>query len=128
VLFHWLDEELRAGRSVVGEANFTPQAARAFEALPPHRTLQLLCTAPRAVVIERYAKRRRHRGHLDDVVLGELRAGLHEEQWEPLPLAGELIRIDDPQGRRDELVGCVRTLLRGTTTADSSLQVRDGRH
>jgi predicted kinase len=94
LMFHWLAEELGAGRAAVVEANFTGQAVPFFAALPPYRPLQLFCTAPREVVIERYAARSRHEGHLDDVILEELRAGQHEDQWQPLPLAGELVELD----------------------------------
>jgi predicted kinase len=94
LMFHWLAEELRCGRPVVVEANFTGAATPSFTVLPPHRTIQLFCTASREVVLERYAARSRHEGHLDDVVLEELRAGQHEDQWSALPLAGELLEVD----------------------------------
>jgi predicted kinase len=93
-MFDWVGRLLASGHPAILEANFTPVAAERFAGLPPHRAFQLFCTAPREVVIERYAARRRHEGHLDALIVEELRAGLHQEQWEPLPLPGELQRFE----------------------------------
>jgi len=107
-MFHWVAEELRHARSLIVESNFTAAAAPSFAKLPAHRSLQLFCTAPRELVIERYAARSRHEGHLDDVILDELRAGRHEDQWSPLPLA--------------RLLAQVRALLRaGSQTGEQAL-------
>jgi len=114
IMFHWAAEELRADCSAIVEANFTADAAPALEALPPHRTLQLFCTAPRAVVIERYAARTRHHGHLDDVVLDELRAGEHEVQWKLLELTGERIELEIATADLDALVERVRAEFKTT--------------
>ena len=108
VMFDLLEQLLAAGRPAIVEANFTAAAAPRFERLPPHRSLQVFCTAPREVVIERYAARRRHGGHLDDVVLEELRAGRHEEQWERLPLNGELVELEIDAADLDAVVDRVR--------------------
>jgi predicted kinase len=113
LMFHWLAEELRAGRSIVAEANFTAAAVPRFAALPSHRVLQLFCTAPRDVVVERYAARTRHHGHLDDVVLEELRAGRHEEQWRPLELGGEVVELRIESADVDAIVARARALLHG---------------
>jgi predicted kinase len=123
VMFHWAAEELRCRRSAIVEANFTAAAVPAFAALPPHRAFQLFCTAPRSVVIDRYAARPRHRGHLDDVVLEELRAGEHELQWQPLPLACELVELEITNADLDALVERIRALLgEGIDEAVSSLK------
>ena len=123
VMFHWIEEELRAGRALVAEANFTPSAAPRFARLPSHRSLQLLCTAPREVVIERYAARRRHGGHLDDVVVRELRAGEHEDQWLPIPLAGEVVELDAVTADLDAVAARVRERLQaGSADAVSALE------
>jgi hypothetical protein len=110
-MFHWVAEELAAGRSLVVESNFTAAATPFFAELPAHRPLQLFCTAPRELVIERYAARSRHEGHLDAVILDELRAGQHEEQWSPRPLAGELLELDVATADLDALVAHVRASL-----------------
>jgi predicted kinase len=123
LMFHWLGEELRTGRSAIVEANFTGAAAPLFAALPPHRVLQLFCFAPREVVIERYAARARHRGHLDDVVLDELRAGEHEDQWQPLPLDGDVVEVEIEAADLGAVVARVSGALAGGIGArDSSFQ------
>ncbi len=111
LMFDWVGRLLAAGRPTILEANFTPPAAERFAGLPPHRTFQLFCTAPCDVVIERYAARRRHGGHLDTVVLHELRAGLHEEQWEPLPLDGALQQFEIGSGDVEVIVSRIREAL-----------------
>ena len=110
-MFDWAGQLLAAGQSVIVEANFTAAAAPRFAGLPPHRTLQVFCTAPREVVIARYAARKRHGGHLDDVIVGELQAGLHEEQWERLPLAGDVQEFELDTGDADAVVARVRDTL-----------------
>jgi predicted kinase len=107
LMFDWAGRLLLAGRSLIVEANFTPQAAAQFAPLPPHRTFQLFCSAPRDLVIERYSARRRHDGHLDDAVLEELQAGLHEEQWERLSLPGELQEFEIGKSDVDAIVARV---------------------
>jgi predicted kinase len=94
LMHHVVADQLRAGHSAVAEANFRPELSSSwFAALPPHRAFQLLCTAPDEVLLERYATRRRHAGHLDDQVLAELRAGTLRG-YAPLDLDGELIQLD----------------------------------
>ena len=117
LMFDWAGELLAAGSPLVLEANFTRPAMPSFDALPAHRTLQLFCTAPRDVVIERYAARRRHGGHLDGLVLEELRAGRHEEQWERLPLPGELHEVEIETADVDALVARVAQRLGPEATA-----------
>jgi predicted kinase len=111
LMFDWVAEELRCGRSAIVESNFTAAAAPAFARLPAHRPIQLFCAASREVVIERYAARSRHQGHLDSVILDELRAGQHEDQWSPLPLGGELVEVDIAADDLDAVVARVRSLL-----------------
>jgi predicted kinase len=111
LMFDWVGRLLAARHSAIVESNFTPPAAPLFDRLPPHRTFQVFCTAPREVVIARYAARRRHDGHLDRVVLEELRAGLHEEQWQPLPLAGELRQFEIGNGDVEAIVARVGETL-----------------
>jgi predicted kinase len=87
---------LDAGSGAVLEANFfRGLSERAFDRLPPHRLVQVHCTAPAEVVLERYERRAgRHPGHLDDLrkdeVLERLRDGAHD----PLDLPGLVLRVD----------------------------------
>jgi hypothetical protein len=74
------------------------------------------------VVIERYAARSRHQGHLDDVILDELRAGQHEDQWSPLPFTGELLELDVTTADLDAVVAHIRSsLAAGSDTDESAL-------
>jgi hypothetical protein len=73
-------------------------------------------------VIERYAARARHEGHLDDLILEELRAGRHEDQWSPLPLAGELLELDVATADLDAVVAhVVSALASGSETDEPAL-------
>ncbi len=75
---------LEVGSGVVLEANyFRGLSERAIESLPPHRLVQVHCSAPADIVLERYEQRAgRHPGHLDDrrghEVLSRLRDGAHD--------------------------------------------------
>ena len=103
LLFHVLELVLLAGHDVLAEANFTPADANPeFDALrrrAPFRAFQIYCTAPRDVLLARFAgrarDRTRHAGHVDDRgVVEELRAALEEDRHLPLALAGELVELD----------------------------------
>jgi hypothetical protein len=94
VLFHWLDVELAARRSLIAESTFDPRAEAAFAALPAHVAVQVFCTAPAEVLLRRYGERRRHPGHVDADVLEELRDGQHEARFRPLELGGDLVVLD----------------------------------
>lgn len=95
LLFHSLDQVLRAGHDAIVEGNFTPGIAEAeFERLPLFRALQVFCAAPEALLLDRFAMRRRHPGHVDEVVLEEMRAGATFLRSRPLEIGGELIELD----------------------------------
>jgi predicted kinase len=89
---------LEAGRSAILEANFfRGDAERQFAALPEHRVVQLHCSAPLDLLVERYTTRRRHHGHHDDEKVHLLQERFDGGTHEPLDLAGELIRVDTSQ-------------------------------
>ena len=100
MLFDILAQELRAARSVVIDASFGPPVANEeFAALHrrwPFDALQLYCTAPRDVLLDRYAARAptRHPGHLDSFIQDEVAAGLDDDRWAPLTLPGHCVTID----------------------------------
>jgi len=56
--------------------------------------VQVFCTAPDDVILERYAARVRHPGHLDVEIVDELRERLSRREWKPLDLGGTLIELD----------------------------------
>ena len=86
---------LAAGVSSVAEANFFRGSERLFAALPPHRLVQVHCTAPREVLLERHRSRTgRHPGHLDSERLDEVAARYDSGTNGALELAGELLVLD----------------------------------
>lgn len=98
VIYLWLETELRAGHSVIAEANFDAGTVGAeLERLPPHRTFQIHCTAPLEVLLSRYSARERHPGHLGDAVLPEIEVGVAGRGWEPLDLPGVRVALDTAQ-------------------------------
>ena len=92
LLFAVAGEILRAGGSVVVEGNFSD--AEPFARLPPARLVQVHLSAPPEVLIDRYLFRPRHPGHQTEAYEPEIRARIAAGDWEPLPLAGTLIRVD----------------------------------
>lgn len=95
LLFHSLGEILRAGHDAIVEGNFAPGISEAeFERLPPFRALQVFCVAPEPVLLDRFATRRRHPGHVDEIVLEEMRAGAAFLRPRPLEIGGEFIELD----------------------------------
>jgi predicted kinase len=94
ILFARVASELRAGRDVVAEANFDGASAPRFAALPPARIVQVHCSAPPEVLLERYRSRVRHPGHLDGEILDEVRQAIALGRHDPLPLGGELVELD----------------------------------
>jgi predicted kinase len=83
---------LEAGTDCILETNFN--RADPFRALPAARIVQISCTAPDHVLLERYAGRERHPGHNDAVKRMALGERLKAEEWRPLELQGELIVVD----------------------------------
>jgi len=88
---------LGAGASVIVEGNFFRDQTREFAALPAHRLVQLHCSAPLDVLLDRYAQRRRHAVHHDTEKINELPARFASDAHAPLSLDGELIRLDTTQ-------------------------------
>jgi predicted kinase len=95
LLFLIARRELEAGRSLVLEANFVAgRAEPAFAALPPHHVVQVYCTAPEEVLVERYLARDRHPGHHDRLRAEEVRAAIRSGRHDRLAVDGELIELD----------------------------------
>lgn len=83
--------------SLIVEANFFGNQATRFASLPPHRLAQIHCSAPLAVLIERYAARERHPGHHDAEKIDELPARFESNAHAPLRVDGELVLLDTAQ-------------------------------
>jgi predicted kinase len=103
LLYHVLETQLRAGRSCVVEANFDHHAAserlRRLQERLPFRALQMVCTAPANVLLDRYVARTgsRHPGHFDELRLDDVREAIAAGRWRALDLGGETIELDTSQ-------------------------------
>lgn len=120
VLWHVLEAELAAARSVLIEGNFSAGHSDAHLARLAERfaftTFQIHCFAPVQVLYERYEARiaDRHPGHTDAERLPGLREALEPDLY-LLALPGPLIRLDtssfdeiDYEGLRENLCGHLR--------------------
>jgi predicted kinase len=110
LLLHAAAVELRAGRSLVLEANFAAgESESRFAELPPHRLVQVHCSAPAELLLERFRQRARHPGHLDTSMVADVARAIADGRHMPLALPGELIALDTS---RDVDLGAIVTTLR----------------
>lgn len=111
LLFLVAAELLGSGRSLVVEGNFS--RAEPFLALPPARLVQVHVSAPAAILAERFRTRAdRHPGHPDAEYEPEILARTARGDWEPLPLPGEVLRIDTTSWPdTDAIAGQIATML-----------------
>jgi predicted kinase len=112
VLFHVLDELLRARVSAVAEGNFA--RTEPFARLPPARALQVHVSAPPETLRARLADRPgRHAVHYDAEAAAEIADRAAAGEWEPLPLDAELLRVDtEPFPDVGEVAGRVAAAIR----------------
>jgi predicted kinase len=87
------EETVQAGASLVLEANFIRGGEAKLAGLQA-RFVQLHCSAPFEVLIERYGSRDRHPGHVDSERIEALREAVETGRHNPLDLPGATIRID----------------------------------
>jgi dephospho-CoA kinase len=88
-------ELLAHGVSTIAEGNFAA-GAPLFVDLPPAWVVQVHVSAPPHVVRARLLERdpHRHAVHYDREAADEIAARARAGEWEPLPLGGELVRVD----------------------------------
>lgn len=90
-----VEESIAAGASLVLEANFVRDGdVGARLAALPVRFVQVHCSAPLEVLLERYGNRERHPGHVDTERIEALRDAVETGRHDPLALGGETIRLD----------------------------------
>ena len=95
VMLALAEECVAAGASLVLEANFLRGGeVEARLAALPARFVQVCCSAPLEVLVERYASRKRHPGHVDSERIDALREAVESGRHEPLDLPGETIRVE----------------------------------
>jgi|TARA_Y100000310_G_scaffold257703_2_gene265847 hypothetical protein len=121
LLFRWIAVEIAAKRSLIAEMNFhahlDPPKFVALRKRMPCRFVQVHCTAPKDVLIERYQTRAasgaRHPGHFDDAteVQGSIVERLDQGEWAPLQIAGPLIHGDPAVWDFDRILSELRTAI-----------------
>src|SRR5258707_1001795 len=94
LIFALLRTMLASGVSSIAEANFFHHHESHFASLPEHRSVQIHCEAPLAVLLDRYASRERHAGHHDAEKIKELPARFESGVHSPLNLDGALFKLD----------------------------------
>jgi predicted kinase len=89
------EESVAARASLVLEGNFVRggEFAARLAALPA-RFVQIHCSAPLEVLLDRYGSRTRHPGHIDHERGQALREAVESGRHEALDLSGEAIRLD----------------------------------
>jgi predicted kinase len=87
-------ESVTAGAGVVLEANFIRGDGAHDLAALPASFVQVHCSAPLAVLLERYGSRERHPGHGDSERIEAVRGAVESGRHDPLDLPGETIRLD----------------------------------
>jgi diadenosine tetraphosphate (Ap4A) HIT family hydrolase/predicted kinase len=124
LIYHFLEIELRAGRSVVVEGTFGPESADAEFAAEheryPFEALQLYCFAPDDVLLTRYEARApdRHPGHVDGSITDEVRVQLQANRWRPLSLPGRLVEVDTSSFEALDVDGVVALAAAHVATAE----------
>jgi predicted kinase len=90
-----VEESVALGGSLMLEANFVLGSEVASRlAVLPARFVQVHCSAPLDVLLERYEQRERHPGHVDTERVEALREAVETGRHEPLDLPGETIRVE----------------------------------
>lgn len=95
VLLGVVEAAVEAGAGIVVEANFVHGSEVAGRlARLPARFVQVHCSAPLELLVERRRKRERHPGHVDTEPAAALREAVESGRHAPLGLPGETIRLD----------------------------------
>ena len=90
-----VEDSVAAGGSLVLEGNLVrgSEVEKRLAVLPA-RIVQVHCSAPLEVLIERYEGRDRHPGHIDTERATALREAVETGRHDPLDLPGETVRLD----------------------------------
>ena len=102
LLYHLLEEMLKANQSLVVESNFRQElASEELSALQGNyrfETVQVLCRADGEVLLERFKQRtesgERHPGHVDHLNYDEFEAALRQGDWDALDIDGRVVTVD----------------------------------
>jgi predicted kinase len=102
LLYHSIEAQVRAGKSLVIESNFTngPATTRLREMKVRYavETLQIQCMTDGEVLFNRFKERaesgERHPGHVDATTYDEMRDILLKGRHDPLDIGGPIIEVD----------------------------------
>jgi predicted kinase len=101
ILDYIVEEELKAGHSLIIESNFKPEIDSARFRAIQHRFgvvgVQVLCWAERDILFERYSahhQTNRHPGHIESATPEEQRRDLALGKGKPLQIGGPVIELD----------------------------------
>ncbi len=122
ILRYMVGQFLGAGQSVIVESNFrADREGGSFEDLIARyhpRIVQVLCETAPDVAYERFKRRaesgERHPGHIDQVTIAAIEEQLRPGTWEPLPLEGEVIRVDLTDFEKVDYEGVVERISEST--------------
>jgi predicted kinase len=102
LLYFFIEAQLKAGRSLIAEANFkadfdTPLILAMHEQYL-FTPIQIFCYADPEILIQRFVQRgnstERHPAHIDQVMAADIRSSLLKKEYRPLEVGGQLIEID----------------------------------
>ena len=102
VLYHVLEELLKANQSVVVESNFRKELASeelsTLQRKYRFETVQVLCKADGETLLKRFKQRaesgERHPGHVDGLNYDEFEAILRQGDWDALEIDGRVVIVD----------------------------------
>jgi predicted kinase len=102
VLYHVLEELLKANQSLVVESNFRKELASeelsALQRKYRFETVQVLCKADGETLLKRFKQRaesgERHPGHVDGLNYDEFEAVLRRGDWGALEIDGRVLIVD----------------------------------
>ncbi|HEX6779410.1 MAG TPA: AAA family ATPase [Ktedonobacterales bacterium] len=125
LLFHCIERQLEAGRSVVAESTF--QATYDAPRLPALQerfhcqVLEVHCTAATDVLLARFLERaqssQRHPGHGEQAQLEELRANLLGGVYHPLSRDGAALFVDTTDLMQLDYQGLLQTIRSAISAA-----------
>lgn len=102
LLYHLLEEMLKANQSLVVESNFRRELASeelsALQSKYRFETVQVLCKADSEILLKRFKQRaesgERHPVHVDCLNYDEFEAVLRQGDWDALEIDGRVLTVD----------------------------------
>ena len=102
LLYYFIDAQLKTGHSLVAEANFKAGIDRQqildLQTRYTFIPFQIFCYADPQILIQRFVERgnsaERHQGHIDQIMVADIRTSLLMNEYRPLEVGGQLLEID----------------------------------